>query len=351
MKYQHGFIAVLLCASVAGCGGDGGGAAPASNAPAGPAASTTLSSSVSSLALSVTGLTEYGVSGTPSSGLARTITITNTGSAAANGLTATPSTALPSGTAITSNTCASTLAPGASCAITITPGNTPNSAPGPTAPTPVNLNVSGSNTNTVGVSILVLTYGNVYQSGYIFAVDDTTPTTGSIGGKVAALVDQSGNMVWQTAFNAIPGINETSVASSTSCDGNRDGACNTQKIVAQYSSDPANSYAAGLCTQLIDTRSDWYLPAICELGYDTTGSNTGCGTSSTPTVQNMQSNLEDLSVAGGPNGNFYWSSTEYSSIPNIDVWLQDFQTGGASGQLVANKGNNLLVRCARTLTP
>src|SRR5262245_25802385 len=141
MKYQHGFVAVLLCVSVEGCGGGGGGSAPASNAPTGPAApaaSTTLSSSVSSLALSVTGLTEYGVSGTPSSGLARTITITNTGSAAANGLVTTPS-ALPSGTAITANTCASTLAPGASCAITITPGNTPNSAPGPTSPTPANL--------------------------------------------------------------------------------------------------------------------------------------------------------------------------------------------------------------------
>jgi len=44
---------------------------------------TTLSTSVSNLALSQTGYTEYGLSGAPSSGVARTITVNNTGSSAA----------------------------------------------------------------------------------------------------------------------------------------------------------------------------------------------------------------------------------------------------------------------------
>ncbi len=80
---------------------------------------TTLSTSISQLALSVTGLTEYGVSGTPASGLARIITITNTGSNPATNLTVTAP-AWPTGTTH-STTCAPTLSAGSSCMITVTP--------------------------------------------------------------------------------------------------------------------------------------------------------------------------------------------------------------------------------------
>ena len=82
---------------------------------------TTLSASLSRLALSVTGLTEYGISGTPSSGLPRIITITNTGVTTATNLLVSTS-SWPTGT-FSSTNCGSTLAALDNCMITITPGS------------------------------------------------------------------------------------------------------------------------------------------------------------------------------------------------------------------------------------
>lgn len=54
---------------------------------------------------------------------------------------------------------------------------------------------------------------------------------------------------------------------------------------------PLDQYAAGLCKATINGKSDWYLPFICEEGYDDSGSGTGCGTQASPTIHNMLSNL------------------------------------------------------------
>lgn len=167
---------------------------------------TTLSMSISNLALSVTGLTEYGVSGTPSSGLARVITITNTGSSTAVNLSITPPT-WPAGTAHLTN-CGSTLAASGSCTITVTPGSTatsdgtnPCSSNG-TAPLPGAVQVSADNATTVSTDVVVLSYGCIYQGGYVYAFDDTTPNTSSVGGKVATTSDQAApypnGIVWSS---------------------------------------------------------------------------------------------------------------------------------------------------------
>lgn len=50
---------------------------------------------------------------------------------------------------------------------------------------------------------------------------------------------------------------------------------------------PLSYYAAGLCAATISGYSDWYLPAICEMGYGVAN----CGTSGVPELQNMQANL------------------------------------------------------------
>ncbi|AWN72484.1 TPA: hypothetical protein ACU9KK_002702 [Legionella anisa] len=102
-------------------------------------------------------------------------------------------------------------------------------------------------------------------------------------------------------------------------------------------------YAAGLCKQTIATYSDWYLPAICEMGYGIT-----CGNSSTPTLQNMQSSLVDfnsLNLLGG----LYWSSTEESANPQFDIWEQFFSPS-SSNQTDVPKLFQLGVRCSRALT-
>ncbi|KTD14702.1 transmembrane protein [Legionella hackeliae] len=378
---------------------------------------TTLSASASQLALSVKGLTEFGVAGTPSSGLARVITITNTGSNTAVNLAVTPPT-WPTGTT-NSTTCGSTLAASSSCTITITPGATAtsdgtNPCSSGTAPVPGGVQVSADNATTVSSDVVVLGYGCVYQGGYVYAFDDTTPNTGSVGGKVATTSDQAdafpNGIVWSsnggtgggsggsdladTSYDTLPGIDNTSTsatgsptyatfasffsitytnanpftsASFSMCNGALDGSCNTENILTFYnqfitnntlanggtapftaSTGPTNItyYAAGLCKQTIAGYSDWYLPAICEMGYGSLAS--GCGTSSTPTLQNIQSSLIDSSGLSSPDG-IYWSSSESSGLPGRRAWYQAFSSGGGF-QATPKKGSQNGVRCSRALT-
>ncbi len=336
---------------------------------------TTLSASVSNLALSVTGFTEFGVTGTPSSGHPRTITITNTGSNTAVNLAVTPPT-WPLGTS--SSTCGSSLAAGDTCTITVTPGATATSdGTNPcsvgTAPVPGAVQVSADNATTVSTNVVVLSYGCVYQGGYVYAFDDTTPSSGSVGGKVVTTSDQSSGIVWSSngngggipdaVYNAIYGISELSTTSSanpsggqvagqTACNGATDGLCNTNNIYVYYQNNATNApinlsyYATGLCKQTIASYSDWYLPAICEMGYGTTE----CGTSGAPTLQNIQTSLYEIcNFSTGTTT--YWSSTEYSSIPQFVAWYYLFEDdgSGAPGNGVA-KANQWSVKCSRALT-
>ena len=116
--------------------------------------------------------------------------------------------------------------------------------------------------------------------------------------------------------------------------------------------------AAGLCTGTISAFSDWYLPAICEMGYGANSAGINCGLQLTPAEQNIQSNLIDINntdIAGltaGSTSGLYWSSTEYSPDPTAVAWFQVFVlNGGASFQGNDHKGNHTLgVRCSRALT-
>lgn len=335
----------------------------------------TLSASVSTLGLSVNDMgLNAALTGTP-----RLITITNAGASPATNVTYSPSPALPSGAIISPASCG-TIAVGGTCVLTITPGNTPSAASGDTNPTPITLSISGTNTNTLTPTINILTYGSVHQGGYIYAVDDTTSDTGSIGGKVAALTDQSIGVIWSSdgssavSYVAILAIDELSTPLSPSptspayppgtpaydaCNGNSNGACNTSNIVSYYNFNrasggaaptPLNQYAAGLCKSTINGHSDWYLPAICEEGYDEqqTGNN-GCGTQASPGLQNMLSNLFDAGV-GGISGE-YWSSTEWSGGPDLYAWSQTFDVGNIPQNTFEKSYNTIRVRCARALTP
>lgn len=341
---------------------------------------TTLAASVGDLALSVTGLIEYGVPGTPSSGLARMITITNTGSYTAYNVSVTQPT-WPAGTS-SSTTCGSTMAAGSSCTVTVTPGNTPtsdgtNPCSGGTAPIPGVIHVTADNAAAVSSNVVILSYGCIYQGGYVYAVDDTTPNTESVGGKVAATTDQAApypnGVIWSStgiggsssdvAYDSIYGVAETStpsspapsigpVAGQAACNGSIDGTCDTNNINVYYRTGAANApvspldYAAGLCEQTIGGYSDWFLPAICELGY---GGGI-CGTASAPTEQNMQFDLVDFNFLNLLAG-YYWSSTEYSGAPQNIAWQQFFASGGGAIQAFVGKGSQLGVRCSRSLSP
>lgn len=111
---------------------------------------------------------------------------------------------------------------------------------------------------------------------------------------------------------------------------------------------PLQQYAAGLCKATISGLSDWYLPAICEQGYDDTGAATGCGTQSSPLLQNMLSNLFDAGV-GGLSGE-YWSSTQWSSDAAQYAWSQTFDQNNISQFTFDKSYNTIKVRCSRALT-
>ncbi len=333
----YGGITLALGMALAACsGGDDASpvvatastppAAPSSTPPAATPSATTLSVSVASLTLSVNDpALNPALTGNP-----RQLTITNTGTADALDVTVTMSPPLPAGTTVSPASCATIPANGGACVLTFTPGSTPTAAVGNTSPVPEVASIVGSNTNTVTSEIAVVTYGSVYQSGYIFSVDDTTATTGSIGAKVASLADLSTGIEWG-------GMGTVTNASSLI-----DGATNTTTIITTLGT--GTSYAAALCAQPHAGYSNWYLPAICEMGYG----GAGCGTSTSPLIQNLQSSLVDNGNVGGLSGN-YWSSSEYSPLPSLGAWFQDATTGG--GIQVGNAKTYLAqVRCARATT-
>jgi len=348
---------------------------PATGTVSGTAA---LSISITDLALSISGLTLNG----QASGQPRAITISNTGDATATGLAITYP-AWPAGTTATSD-CGSTLAAGSQCTITVRPSTTPtsNCSTG-IAPTPGIITVGAAGIAPVTSQVVVLSYGCIYQGGYVFSMTETADTAASIGGTVVTQTDLAARfpngVVWSSnstntgaVFDSIYGIDESSTTSTpspannpalTACDGATNGSCNSNNIIAYYSppiTSPAitpSYYAAGRCKATISGYSDWYLPAICEMGPASGGSGCVAGT------QNIVTQLPDL--VGDPNaGNpdtscnyganclagIYWSSTEDSSDAEQLAWQQYFDSVGGSLQDGNNKNVEGGVRCTRILT-
>jgi len=340
---------------------------------------TTLTTTTAVLALSVNDTAlNPALTGNP-----RTITIENNGANTATNVTYALSPALPLGSSISPASCGDILS-NATCILTITPSLTSSAPSGDISPTPITLIASGGNTNTLGLQINILTYGSAYQGGYVYAIDDTTPNTGSIGGKVVSLVDQAarypGGIIWSSNSGgtydggvSLYGISETSTTSSpnpssgqvagqSACYGNSDGSCDTANIIAYYSpptTSPAinhSYYAAGLCKAAINGFSDWYLPAICEMGPASNGS--GCTAGTQNIIDDFPALIGDPS-AGNPSTSCsigtnclagdYGSSTEFSGYPQGAAWFEDFSTGG-SFQDYGNKVNRFGVRCSRALT-
>jgi hypothetical protein len=314
-------------------------------------------------------------------GNSRTVTIRNTGRVNATGLTLVLPTFrqgfLPptfEGTCEEFVNNKDPLPPGESCTIIVKPdvngtssfgvNDQPCSLGEPAIPWVVGLNSDNSGAATFHFS--VLTYGCVYQGGYIFAIDDTAPGDAKIGGTVAAFSDQAQGrrlgpgIIWSsngkgkqkknTAFNAIPGINEDdTTGAGDACDGATDGLCNSTQIWDFYPAVDLNFYAAGLCHQTIEGLTDWYLPAICQLGYDAGQNGAGCGAPTIPpSLQTMQTNLYNRGVGGLDRGALeFTSSTQASNNPARQVWQQTFNN---TNQRLSNKKQTDSVRCVRNLT-
>ncbi|KTD15685.1 hypothetical protein Lgra_0351 [Legionella gratiana] len=291
------------------------------------------------------------------SGASRQFIITNLGSIDATNVSV-DSSDLPKGTRV-STTCSSALQPNETCTVTIFPGPVAsNSLEGipctsGAQPIPGKINLTSDNGFSTQLSVFVLGYGCIYQGGYIYSIDDTS-VNGSIGGKVVNTSEHEG-IIWSSngsggascdVHYTIHGINEKS---STPCKAGTNGKCNSKNILNYYSpvsSYPLTYYAAGLCNMDIEGYSDWYLPAVCELGYEKHPSS--CRSGCVSTQQNIQSNLVEKSI--GNFSGYYWSSTEYSNLPLFYAWFQNFSSSGDNFQFYDFKLNQFKVRCSRDLT-
>ncbi len=323
----------------------------------------TLTPSVASLALSVNCQTAGGscaYSNAALTGHPRQITITNHGSVPATNVSVV-ATGFPSLTTISSSTCGSTLNAGTPCTITITPGQVATSTcTSGTAPSNGTVTVSSNDAPPSVINVVVLSYGCQYQSGYLYSVDDSYtghPESNSIGGKVAALSDNDTGIYWDSSSGCI--TTPFNGCYTTNADSGIDGSNvqtpsgNTYLIyqvltITNPPAESASSYAAGLCTAYTaGGYTDWYLPAICEMGYG--GSDLpyfNCGTQSSPALQNMQSNLSENNIAS--LSQYYWSSTEYVEQTS-GAWDQYFADGSSSSN-VDSKSSQFGVRCSRALT-
>lgn len=344
--------------------------------PQPPTGKVSLKASVDTLGLSVACsqanpdcvMVDSHLMGTP-----RKITITNQGPGTTTNFTITPS-GLPKGTTYTLANCGKVLKANDSCIITIVPGAVASADKNKTACTsggaPTGSISASANGVTRTVNVYVLGYGCIYQDGYIYAIDDTTGITRSIGGKAITLNDQitsppqvspppEAGIIWSSNGNGSSSGDESAVvigtnqATTSPCIGGQDGICDTNLIVSYYNANreqggppptPLSYYAAGICKGLINNHTDWYLPAICEMGPVTAGAGSDCPTG----IQNVTNNLAML--IGEPNATTpstsclhgsnclagsYWSSTEANKAgypPDCCAWFQDYDSSTAALQ-------------------
>ncbi|KTD35219.1 NHL repeat protein [Legionella moravica] len=309
-------------------------------------------------------------------GTPRQITITNTGSGEATNVLVSSS-GLPSDASVSPSSCATLAANGGQCVITVTPGAIASAnASSALCTTGVQPEGSVSVTADGGLSALVnvyvLSYGCIYQGGFIYSIDDTTTNTGSIGGKTAAVGDTYPGQTSVSLATPNWGGAGTSIGSAlyeTSSQGANNGSANSTAIISalttNFSSPPYNgaspvplvNYAAGLCSLLSVNAAgatsctspntcytNWYLPAICEWG----PLGAICTSGSTNIQQQLYENvLIPSATLGLVSSGFYWSSTENSFNPLNTAWYQFL---GGSFRSTTNKGARIGIRCSRALT-
>lgn len=310
-------------------------------------------------------------------GTPRTIIIKNTGSAnATNVLVSTYG--LPSDTVVSPLSCGTIAANGGECTITVTPGATASSnASNVLCTTGVqpegSVQVTADGGLLTSIKTYVLSYGCIYQGGFIYSVNDTTPNTSSIGGKTAAVTDTFPGQDSPGIATPDWGGYGTDIGSAlyyNNPQGANNGSANSVAIISalttHYSSPPYNgsspvplsNYAAGLCSFVsVNTAgassciaptpcyTNWYLPAICELGPFTLQ----CTTGSTNIQQQLYNNtLIPKTTLGFVDDGFYWSSTADPYDPQFSAWAGYFSSNSAL--LQDNKNSQFGVRCSRALT-
>jgi hypothetical protein len=170
-------------------------------------------------------------------------------------------------------------------------------------------------------SLPLLVIGEAYQGGkvaYILVSGDPGYDANTQHGLIAATSDQSTGIgiQWYNGSNTITGATGTAIGTGLS---------NTNTIIASQGG-TATSYAAGLArAHNGGGYNDWYLPSMDELN-------------------KLYINRTAIGgfASGGSEGDFYWSSSEFSSS---QAWDQEFN-GGFQGNGL--KGYPTYVRAIRS---
>ena len=337
-------------------------------------------------------LTVFG--STPINGSATlSFTVKNTGSVTALNVTASNSSWY--GVIFTPEIACTSLAPQATCTIVLSSTSAIANLAG-------TFNVHADNATAVASPAAV---AFEMSGGLVFAKTGTT--TGRATVVSESDNNPMGGIIWSSngngalpadvSYDTLPGIDQTSQAPSPGspsydtfsiifgttytntlaltsddfqqCNGKSDGACNVLNILAFYNyyktnydfahlpppeftadaltapSTPLSDYAAGICSSYNDgVFTDWYLPAICELGvFDVTvgGTDAGCGSN----IDNIQINLFNLGFLAGLLT--YWSSTEWEGSSGYFAWIQIFDGISAGSQYTQQKNSKDAVRCVR----
>ncbi|MDI9819398.1 MULTISPECIES: DUF1566 domain-containing protein [unclassified Legionella] len=225
----------------------------------------------------------------------------------ANGVTVSNQAACP-GLLVDDNDCTA-VAPGDSCTLVLT-SNDPYA--------PCTITVSGSNTGNSPQALIAFRAGG----GLVYAVD-------GLEVKVIAEADE-GILPWDSSNACSNNPNDCTDVAATDLN---NGATNTANIVAAISGQPgvtATNYAAGACNESMrEGETDWYLPALNELGTVSSGL---CANAVIPC------NFGSFSSAD------YWSSSQDFFDPSTGFSIE-FPSGFTGG---FDKNTLLSVRCSRT---
>ena len=316
-----------------------------------------------------------GASDCNASGAQCTITVQNLTTTTATNVQA-DSSQLPTGVTQASSSGCASVASEASCTLTF-------SATSGFAPTAFNIIDSSNNTISRSALVSSITPNSGTNYYYVYNVSGSTAYTvdnSNVSNNLIWGSDSSGNVdytsIWGIAENSTtssPYPNTTQPAGQTAtkysgqanCNGATDGSCDSTNIYIYYNNVITNApintsyYAEGACYASTaggaGGTGQWYLPAACELNggvYLDVTTNNFVSCSPVPTGILSLYNLGNLSgvlsilISTG----VYWSSTEYSVLPQGIAWNQYFASGGGSYQGPSNKALPLGVRCSRALT-
>lgn len=262
----------------------------------------------------------------PSSGV-RILLVKNIGQAVAQNITYTFSPALPAGTTVTGM--CPTINAGSTCTLTLHPGAIPSTSTN-TSPDPSVLTIVGSYTNKLETDITILMYGNIYQGGYVYAVDVSTPLTQSVSGETVGLTDVSSSIRWgDGTFNTNTNFTDGSINTST--------IISVQGANAPYAAPACGRVQVnevGQSCSLVGSTcfANWYLPATCQL-------STGDAFSNCSGQQNIFTNVPFAMTTG----NQYWSSTFLTFLRGSGAYI-------APTPEVEPQTSYFHDRCARTFT-